>query len=188
MVLDTLAKVMPEVRAGESAYQRDYRIGSVLKAIADERPGLAVVVAHHDRKAVTEDFVESVSGTNGLAGSADTIMVLARKRHSDEGLLKVTGRDVPEAEYAMKLVDGRWTLDGGSLVEAATTARRRDELTSLGDKSTAIIQFVAEYPEGVAAKVIRDKFGDGTDTYLQRLTESGRLEKIKRGVYAVPPL
>lgn len=67
-MLDTLGKVMPEARVGESAYQRDYRIGGRLKRIADEWPGLAVVVVHHDRKAAAEDFVDSVSGTNGLAG------------------------------------------------------------------------------------------------------------------------
>lgn len=186
VVLDTLGKVMPDARMGESSYQRDYRIGGWLKRVADGHQGLAVVVVHHDRKASAEDFVDSVSGTNGLAGSADTIMVLARKRQSSDGLLKVTGRDVPEAEYALQMIDGHWTLDGANLADAAATARQRAEATELGDTSNGIIAFVAQHPEGVAAKEIRDRFGVGTDTYLKRLVESDRLVKVKRGVYAVP--
>ncbi|GAA4664068.1 AAA family ATPase [Amycolatopsis dongchuanensis] len=186
VVLDTLGKVMPNAGMGESPYQRDYRIGSRLKQITDGHQGLAIVVVHHDRKASAEDFVDSVNATNGLAGSADTIMVLDRKRQSSDGLLKVTGRDVPEAEYALQMIDGHWTLDGANLADAAATARRRAETIELGDTSNGIIAFVAQHPEGVAAKEIRDRFGAGADTYLKRLVDSDRLVKVKRGVYAAP--
>src|ERR1700677_2927422 len=115
VVIDTLGKVMPPAIPGESAYQRDYRVGSALKRIADDNPGLSVVVLHHDRKAASEDFVDSVSGTHGLAGSADTVVVLARKRQSNEGVLMVTGRDVEENEYALTMQDAAWRLDGADL-------------------------------------------------------------------------
>jgi hypothetical protein len=39
------------------------------EAIADAVPGMALVVLHHDRKANSEDFVDSVSGINGIAGA-----------------------------------------------------------------------------------------------------------------------
>lgn len=185
VVLDTLGKVMPDARAGESAYARDYRIGGDLKRIADRHPGLALVVIHHDRKAASDDFVESVSGTNGLAGSADTIMLLGRKRGSQDGLLKVTGRDVPEAEYALKF-DGRlWTLDGRDLIDAANNASRREDTQHLSDTSTQIIDFVRGNPTGVTAKQVRDRFGGNSDQYLKRHTEAGRLARPKRGLYVV---
>lgn len=185
IVLDTLGKVMPDARAGESAYARDYRIGGALKQIADRHPGLALVVIHHDRKATSDDFVEAVSGTNGLAGSADTIMLLGRQRGSNDGLLKITGRDVPEAEYALKF-DGRlWTLDGNDLVDAANNANRREDTQHLSDTSTQIIDFVRGNPTGVTAKQVRDKFGGNSDQYLKRHTEAGRLSRPKRGLYVV---
>jgi RecA-family ATPase len=76
IVVDTLGKVMPPALLGESTYQRDYRIGSALKRLVDSRPGSALLVNHHDRKASSDDFVDAVSGTHGLAGAADTVMVL----------------------------------------------------------------------------------------------------------------
>ncbi|MCZ7526558.1 MAG: hypothetical protein M5U14_09385 [Acidimicrobiia bacterium] len=91
---------------GETTYQRDYRIGAALKALTDDHPGTTVIVNHHDRKASSDDFVDAVSGTHGLAGSADTVVILGRGRHDSTGLVQVTGRDVPEAEYAVTFVEG----------------------------------------------------------------------------------
>jgi hypothetical protein len=64
-----------------------------------------------------------VSGTNGLAGSADTMIVLHRERQASTGLLKITGRDVAENEYAITLADGAaWVLAGNTLAESAARA------------------------------------------------------------------
>ena len=122
VILDTLGKAMPPTLPGEGAYQRDYRVAGRLKRIADEWPGMSLVALHHDRKGGAEDFVESVSGTNGIAGAADTILVLNRDRNSDDGVLKVTGRDVVEAEYALSTSEGKWSLAGHSLEAAARQA------------------------------------------------------------------
>lgn len=184
VVVDTLGKVMPPAQPGESAYQRDYRVAGRLKRAADAHPGLALVVVHHDRKATSDDFVDSVSGTHGLAGAADTIIVLARKRQSPEAVLKVTGRDVPEAEYAMAMHEGTWSLDGDDLAAAAENARSRQEVAGLGDTTLGVLQFVRQHPDGARAADVRKEFGGNADQYLKRLTDDGRLTRIRRGVYA----
>lgn len=183
VVVDTLGKVMPQAMPGESSYQRDYRVAGRLKRIADGKPGLAITALHHDRKAATEDFVESVSGTNGLAGAADTIVVLARKRQAQEALLMVTGRDVPEAEYGLILDNGLWRLDGTTLDEAASAAQERQDAAGLGDVSVSILQFVREHPDGCRAKDVVEKFGRDAYQYLGRLEDRGDLTKVKRGLY-----
>jgi hypothetical protein len=187
VVVDTLGKVMPPALQGESAYQRDYRIGTALKRVADDHDGLAVTVLHHDRKAVSEDFVDAVNGTNGLAGAADTILVFARKRQATDGVLKVTGRDLPEGEYALTIADGRWTLDGDTLAQAAECARERGERAAMSELSNEVLEFVRKHPDGIEAKQLVEKFGNNVYQYLKRHVDAGRLHKTKRGRYAPVP-
>jgi AAA domain/Bifunctional DNA primase/polymerase, N-terminal len=187
IVVDTLGKVMPPSGIGESAYQRDYRVGSELKALADEYRGLAVVVLHHDRKATAEDFVDAVSGTHGLAGSADTIAVLARKRQAKEGVLRITGRDVAENEYALTVTSGAmWELDGDDLDEAASKAASRTAEQQLGDRSAELLAMVRQQGRISSAEAV-EKFGSSAYEYLRRLVASGRIDKAERGWYVALP-
>lgn len=191
VVLDTLGKVMPAALMGESAYQRDYRIGGALKRAADEHVGASVLVNHHDRKAAADDFVDAVSGTHGLAGSADTIVVLCRARNENTGLIKVTGRDVPEGEYALTFDAGaRWLLDGSTFHEASRRAATARATGGLGDRSAAIVGYVANTTTPVTAADIADRYDIDQDTagkYLRRLAEAERLVRVGRGRYAAPP-
>jgi len=188
VVLDTLGKVMPPAAHGETTYSRDYRVGDSLKRITNDHPGLSLIVVHHERKAASEDFIDSVSGTHGLAGSMDTVMVLARKRKAADALLMVTGREIPEEEYALLLEDGiHWRLDGANLLEAADRAQNRRESEGISDKSAEIIDFIRNQPDRQAtAKQLAEKFGKDVYEYLRRHAEAGRITKVKRGVYAVP--
>lgn len=186
ITIDTLGRVMPPPRVGESAYQHDYRVAAALKRLADSRPGSALVIVHHDRKAGTADFVEKVSGTNGLAGAADTIVVLDRERHATTGTLNVTGRDVHEATYAITFDDGTWHLDGDSLEEARKSATEVRAASGLDERSGQILAYVNDTGE-VDAKTVAEALGlsnDDTGKYLRRLHTSGRIAKPGRGRYA----
>ena len=185
VVVDTLGKIMPPPYQGETTYQRDYRVAVALKRRADERPGLTIAVNHHTRKALADDFIDSVSGTNGLAGAADTIIVVTRARGRADGILRVTGRDVIEADYAVSFRYPCWMLDGADFAEARANVRRRAEVGTLGGRSAEIIAFIRQHPGGVQNKQVRDKFGADADQYLKRLCESGRLARPRRGLYVV---
>jgi AAA domain len=186
VILDTLGKVMPPALNGESAYQRDYRIGSALKRLTEAEPGAALLVNHHDRKATADDFVDSVSGTHGLAGAADTTVVLVRARNDAAGLIKVTGRDIPEGEYAVTFERGStWQLDGHDLDDAARIARLRVATAGLGDRSADILALVAEHP-GIGPTDLGTALGiepKHAGTYLGRLVAAGRIVKTGRGNY-----
>lgn len=187
VVLDTLGKVSPPSLPGESAYGRDYRIGGHLKARADAHPGTALLVVHHVRKAAGEDWMDSTSGTNGLNGSADFTVSLSRARNDTEGVLKVTGRDVPEGEYAVAVTDGTWTLRGTSLADAARAAQVARAADGLGDRSAEILAFVAEHPEGITSAQVADSLNlPDARRYLARLADAGRLERKSRGLYQTP--
>jgi RecA-family ATPase len=92
IIIDTLARIRPPRTARADIYREDYQFGSSLKAIADL--GATVLSVHHTRKAESDDFLESASGTNGLMGAADFVMVLKRGRTESDALLNITGRDV----------------------------------------------------------------------------------------------
>jgi hypothetical protein len=186
VILDTLGKARPPRPPGADLYAWDYAIGTQLKNTIDTAPGATLLVVHHTRKAESSDFVDSVSGSQGIAGSADFLLVLSRKRHSDEALLSVTGRDVSEAEYALRGEDGIWQLDGGTLAGARQTAQTRRETGRLGDRSLEVLAIVngrtETRPADVAATLGLDPKRAGE--VLGRLAADGSIRKPKRGVYA----
>lgn len=188
VVLDTLGKVMPPALPGESSYQRDYRVGSALKRLVDDVPRSSLIVAHHDRKAESADFIDAVSGSNGLAGSADTIVLLSRSRHELDGTVQVTGRDVPEGEYAVRYADGcRWELAADDLDGASQVAAQRRASEGLGDRSAEVVAIVGRHKDGVRAAQVADALA-GVDvksagTYLGRLADAGRIARAARGLY-----
>lgn len=186
IVLDTLGKVMPPALQGETTYARDYRVGGGLKALIDAHPGATLLVVHHIRKAVGGDWMDSTSGTNGLNGAADFTINLARPRNEDRGLIRVTGRDVIEGEYAVSCEDGRWCLIGDGLAGAADAAREARTTEGLGDRAAEIVEFIGEHPEGVRRTQVAARFGiseNAASTYLVRLRDGGRVESPKRGLY-----
>lgn len=186
VIVDTLGKVAPPANAGESDYMRDYRVGGGLKNVADSVSGGSVIVVHHTRKAAGDDFLDSVSGTQGLAGSADSILVLRRERNTDRGSLSVTSRDAVEGEYAVNRDGVKWVLVGGELTQAAV-ALANDRMTeNLGELSAEVIDFVNSHPQGVDAAQVASGLEIATPTartYLARAFAAGRLEKPKRGLY-----
>lgn len=188
VILDTLGKAMPPAFAGESSYERDYRVGGALKAIADSSPGAAIVVVHHTRKADSTDFLDAVSGTQGLAGSADTIVVLSRERMAKEATLRVTSRDAAEGEYAIEQSGvGAWVLSGGSLQDAAEAAQQARTTAGVGDRMSELLATLARHPEGIKARdlsVVMQMSADDVGRYLRRAVDSGRAEKLARGLYA----
>ena len=67
---------------------------------------------HHTRKGAADDFLDSVSGSQGLAGCADAVLVLSRARNTSQAVLKVTGRDIEEAQHAFEFAAdiGAWQM------------------------------------------------------------------------------
>jgi hypothetical protein len=147
---------------------------------------MALIGLHHDRKATTDDFVESISGTNGIAGAADTILVVNRPRNEPEGILSLTGRDVEEEQYGLKLIEGTWSLMGENLKDAARAARKVKVIEGIGERSIDIVEFIADHPEGVRAEdIVPLGFTPGeARVYLKRLYDSGRIARPKRGLYS----
>src|SRR5206468_5458508 len=126
-----------------------------------------------------EDFLEAVSGTNGIAGAADATLVLRRPRGQADGVLHVTGRDVDEAEYALAFqpAAGAWTLLDGPPDEHALTDTRATILRWLRGNGPA------------TPKAIAEGTGQGHDSVkktCQRMLADALLTADAGGRYAAP--
>ena len=111
VIIDTLQKVRGLTTRRDNAYNIDYNdIGKLQKFALDR--GIGLVLVHHTKKGIDEsDFVMNASGTNGITGSADSILTLNRRNRKDKRtVLDITGRDVIAKTYILQFNDAtfRW--------------------------------------------------------------------------------
>ena len=178
IVIDVFAKLRGTSTPGASAYDADYAAIGRIKRIADHY-GVAVVLVHHVRKMASEDFLAEVSGTNGLAGAADAVLVLKRSRGTADGVLHITGRDVDETEYAASFEPetGMWRLLDGPAVTHTVEPTRR-----------TILEHLAEHPDSTPTQI---STGTGLANSLvkqtvRRMLEGGQLISDGKGRYRAP--
>lgn len=165
VVVDVYARVRGSIDVRADRYAQDYTAAAALKDLADEYE-VAILLVHHTRKQDSADFTDLVSGTNGLAGCADAILVLARARNTKQAVLKVTGRDVEEAEHALALdlAVGAWTLLDGPARDYTVSDERRRILTAvraqdgIGPKQIAA---AADLSHDVVKHLVRNLAEDG---------------------------
>jgi hypothetical protein len=178
VVIDVFTKVRGRTPIGtNSAYEADYAAIGYIKRLADSY-GVAVLLVHHIRKATSEDFLATVSGTNGLAGAADAVLVLERPRAQADGVLHVTGRDVEEVDYALGFDPGigAWSMLDGPAEEHLMT-----------DSRALIYRYLRDYP-GTKPAGIAEALDLPANTVRQtckRMADAGQL-RTTGGAYYLP--
>jgi len=178
IVVDTLEKFRPPVKPGTPPYTADYLAIEGLHKLAHSR-GIAIVVIHHVRKMEADDPFDTVSGTNGLTGAADTILIL--KRQAGNVTLHARGRDIEEKETACQFDKNtcRWRLLG----EAET-------IYSSGERMSVTAALMEADEEGLhiseimAATQRSDR--NAIDQLLYKMQRDGEVVRVKRGQYATP--
>ena len=119
VVVDTLARFKAPPAPGSKRgdiYAEDYAMGEGLQRLAGQH-NVAIWAVTHYNKGIHEDPLNAVTGSTGLTGVVDTVVMLDRPRGSkgqSEATLRITGRDVEEVEYAVQFDGalGRWTILG----------------------------------------------------------------------------
>lgn len=178
ILIDTLEKFRPLSKQGTPSYTSDYEAIAGLQEITKERPGLTIILAHHVRKLDAEDPFDTVSGTLGLTGAADTILIM--RRNSGSVLLHVRGRDVEESETRLQFnkASCRWTILGPEAHDATITAERRqivDALTREKD-GMSVSEIMA---------VIGRKDRNGVNQLLFKMVQAGEIRRVRRGLYSL---
>jgi AAA domain/FaeA-like protein len=130
VIIDTLAAIKGQKLRTEEPYQHDYR---TMKALHDlgRKTGVSIIVVHHVRKATADDVFDTISGTNGLSGAADTLVVLTRTK-TDELRFTVRGRDVEPEDKIIEFDSdmGEWNVTGDHEDEASVTPGAGDMILS----------------------------------------------------------
>ena len=153
VIVDTFQMV--RTPSSQTIYSADYEDMAAFKEFADLRK-IAVVVVHHTRKMGDGDVFNTISGSNGLMGSADTTLVLTKpNRSGSAGVLSVTGRDIRDQEYRLRFCDCRWEL-------VEKTSEEELEARSVPEAVHGVIAFMLD---GVA------DVWEGTATDLAALAE-----------------
>lgn len=107
VVIDTLQMVRSD---SDSSYGSDYAELLPLKSLA-ETLGISIVLVHHLRKATDNDPFNMISGSTGLNGCVDGMLVLKKdKRCGGQAVLYATGRDIEDCELTLNREGARWVL------------------------------------------------------------------------------
>jgi hypothetical protein len=176
LVIDVLAKVRKPT-GNKQLYEADYEALTGLTRLAAEL-GLAIVVVHHTRKMGSDDLMETVSGSFGISGAADAVLILANRASGT--VLDIRGRDVESRELAIEFSKEscRWRILGMAS-EVHSSNQRGRVLAALEDADEGLA--VAEI---VVAAQLRNR--NAADILLFRMTTDGEIERVKRGVYGLP--
>lgn len=179
IVVDVFSKVKRPKGGAEGIYDADYLAAAPLKKLADET-GVAVVIVHHLRKAAADDDpLDAVSGSTGLTGAADTILVL--NRGSEGVTLYGRGRDIEEIESAVQFdrQSCRWSMLGEASEVRLSSERR------------AIIDALRAEAEPMSPNVIANVTGSPSGSVrrlLHSMARDGEVVRLQRGKYTLPDL
>lgn len=171
IIVDVLAKVKPPQKRNQGGYAADYDAITPLQRYASEHR-LAIVVITHTRKQEAEDNLETVSGTNGLTGSADSVLVLTRGPSGS--VLYGRGRDIEEIETSMRFDGGKWTILGNA-DEVRRSDQRRDILATLKENG--------EMKPAQIAKEVGAK-SDNVRQLLRKMVAAGEVSQPRTGFYS----
>ena len=173
VVVDTLEKFRGLPGGRSAGHQPYYDAVMQLQKIAAER-GVAVIVVHHQRKTGADDPFDTVSGAAGLAGAADTILMLKRTDHG--AVLLIRGRDVEDSETLLTFnkQSCRWSVCGPASTPLSSERAAIVALLSQADGSVRVHDIVAATGRNRSA----------VDTLLHKMVADGEIERVMLGHYA----
>ncbi len=178
IVIDTLAKLRVNTGTkGGNIYQEEYQLMGELQSLA-LRHHVTLMLVHHRRKESTSDRFDSMSGSTGLTGAADTLLDLDRERNQVEATLGLSGRDIDEQELALTFAKETciWHCTGNVAERQHSQSKQAilDLLAKNGGMSPAEVAKELEKPRA-AIKLS-----------LFRMEQEGLIVKQGRGCYALP--
>lgn len=124
VVLDTFGAVLEPTNT-KNVYRMDYQEAIKLQKLA-QKHGICLLALHHTNKGEGKDATQRASGSHGLTGAVDSVLLLTGDR------LIARPRDGEESEHSLeRQSDGSWQTRNGAL------ARKPDSLWQIGEDEDA---------------------------------------------------
>ncbi len=180
VVIDTLGRIREQDdKTDGNSYGADTDFLARFQRLAVERE-VAMVIIHHVRKSKANDVFDTMSGTTGLTGAADILMVLDGKRGENVKSLHITGRDIEDKVLAMEMENCVWRLADASSIPSgpALTPERRKVLDAITGSAAPL--GATEIAEAIG--LLRTSVSN----MLNKLCDDGLVVKVGTGKYAVP--
>jgi hypothetical protein len=175
IIVDILEKIRPRGRGCQDLYEEGYQATAPLARLAQDN-NIALLVLHHSTKNPHADPRLMVSGPMSLLGGADNAWLLKRPYGEEEAELVISGRDIPEQEWALRFSGGLWTWQG-HLREQRLSKQRQEVLTVL-----------EEHPGGLRPLELAQALGKNPSScrsLLQKMRQDGEVI-LEEGVYRRP--
>lgn len=159
-------------------YRSDVAILKLLRSLAMETH-CTILFLHHTNKIKTAwdeggDPFEAINGSQGISGTANTIMIIQRARAEPTGVLHVGGHRVKDQKIPLRYdyAAGCWSLDPAGDVDAAVlSGAPRAIYEFLRDGGARTLEFlVCEFGHVHQKETIKKA--------LQRLQQEGKIANV----------
>lgn len=180
VVIDVLQKFRPKGTNKRGVYEQDYEALGPLRQMCEEH-AVSIIVVHHTNKRTDGDELNAVSGSTGLAGAVENVLLLTKERGQVDAKLTVIPREEEEISLALSF-DGHlqtWILRGNFDEFAKTKERQR------------ILDLIRQHGRPMTAKEICDLLDGGSNVrrLLRKMVDAGTLAQPKqRGPYCLSTL
>ena len=179
-IVDTLAVFLPsQDTKGRNTYDADVARMRLLHEIVKDT-NTSLLMIHHDKQGDDDDWASKMNGSNGVIGTADTLIRLSvKQRGSKQAKLQVTGRDVEDVELNLKLYEEtmNWLID------------KNQDNTRLTALQKSVLDLIPPAPSTIRSREIADilaKEQSQISDILKKLTDKGYILSPHYGEYRQP--
>ncbi len=177
VVIDTLAKVRPTT-GRNNVYESDYKALEPITEVANKYRCTILIVTHNRKGKAETDPLEQVSGSLGLTGAVDGVMIIDGNRSDKMYTLSLIGRDIVNDEdlAIARQSNGEWKLLG--------TAKA----VFISEERQAITDLLKLHPKGLKPKDIAELLGKKQSTVRKLLASMTAEQQVNnnKGVYTHP--
>ncbi|MFV1883064.1 MAG: AAA family ATPase [Balneola sp.] len=164
VIIDILQRIAKPEETG--SYKKEYTLVKRLKELADNTK-TSIIAVHHTNKRYSKAALDAISGTRGLVGACDNVLLLSRESEeslsSRRGVLKmnIQGRDLDSncfyLEYGTK--EGFYTLSEEEPIRETKNEKMEQawQLSQEGYKQDEIAKLMGNISQGYVSRLLKEK-------------------------------